>query len=454
MPDLLIENWEKTLSLLERGLSSASYNSWILPLEPYRIDGGEALLIAPEDYFISTINMRHLSTIKRLFNSVIHERTGDSSADYNVRIILRNDIRNDGGIARATETVRERSVYRESFNQKYVFETFVKGKCNEFAFAASQAVAESPGKTANYNPLFLYGGVGLGKTHLMQSIGNYILDYDKTARVLYTTSENLTNEFIASIRERRNQEFRDRYRNIDVLMVDDIQFLSDKEETQEEFFHTFNTLHFANKQIVISSDKPPGELKTIEERLRGRFGMGLTVDITPPDYETRTAILENKADIENLSVPKDVLRFIAKNISSNIRDLEGALTRVSAYSKLTNTEITVEMAEKALQPMLSENEKREITVGFIQEIVASFYRVTVEEINSRKKSAHLSYARHMAMYLSRMLIDIPLSKVGEKFGKRDHTTIMHACNKISAEMESKPDVAATVRDLENRIKNQ
>jgi chromosomal replication initiator protein len=321
------------------------------------------------------------------------------------------------------------------------------------AFAASLAVAEAPGKTT-YNPLFLYGGVGLGKTHLMHSIGNYILHNDPESKVLYTSAENLMNEFISSLLERKNQEFRDKYRKIDVLLVDDIQFLSDKEGTQEEFFHTFNALYNDNKQIVISSDKPPIELKTLEERLRSRFGCGLIVDITLPDFETRTAILQKKSEIDNINVPKDVIRHIAKNISSNIRELEGALIKVTAYGKLTNTPISIELAERALKDMVNENDNREVTVEFIQTVVANHFGIAVDELKSKKRTQNITFARHLAMYLVRMLMDLALLKVGKEFGGRDHTTVIHACNKVNEELENNPGFKETLIELEKKIKGE
>ncbi len=345
-----------------------------------------------------------------------------------------------------SKTINE---YGSNLIPKYRFENFVKGKSNELAYATAVAVSNSPGKT--YNPLFLYGGVGLGKTHLMHSIGNFVLDMDPSTKVLYCSTETFMNELINSIRQNKNQEFRNKYREIDVLLIDDIQFLSDKEGTQEEFFHTFNTLYNANKQIVISSDQPPKELRTLEDRLRSRFSWGVIVDITLPDFETRTAILEKKAEQDNIKIPKDVTKFIAKNIVSNIRDLEGALNKVSAYATLSGSPITQELAEMALKDIIINNEKPEITVEYIQQVVADYFKITPEEIKSKKRTQNITYPRQIAMYLSRKLIDISLPKIGELFGGRDHSTIIHGCDKITDLIENDSQIRNTVVEIEKLI---
>ncbi len=433
--------WNEALSILSKELMAASFNQWIQPIIPYKIVDDDFILIAPDEAGMLTLEHRHLKQIKTVVAAVTNKM-------YDIRFILLEDL-NKREINIKSEK-RTNAYVSSNLKSKYVFENFVKGKSNELAFAAALAVADAPGETT-YNPLFLYGGVGLGKTHLMHSIGNHIIHMDPQAKILYTSAENLMNEFISSLRERKNQEFRDKYRKIDVLLVDDIQFLSDKEGTQEEFFHTFNALYYDNKQIVISSDKSPMELKTLEERLRSRFGSGLTVDITLPDFETRTAILEKKAEIEGMNISKDVIRFIAKSISSNIRELEGALTKVMAYSKLTNLEINLDMAEKALKDMISENEKREITVEYIQEVVGDYFNVSKEEIRSKKRTQNITYCRHISMYLCHKLIDISLLKVGKEFGGRDHTTVIHACNKISEEFENSASLRETILALEQKI---
>lgn len=336
-----------------------------------------------------------------------------------------------------------------SLNPKYVFETLVTASFNKLAYAAARNVAENPGQ--NYNPLFMYGGVGLGKTHLMHAIGHEVLKNNPEKRVLYITSEKFTNELINSIRDNTTEAFRQKYRNIDLLMVDDIQFLSKKERTQEEFFHTFNALHQANKQIVLSSDRPPKEIKTLEERLSSRFASGLTADIQTPDFETRIAILRKKTEVDSIDIPDEALEYIARRIDSNIRELEGALTRVVAYAGLTGERITTELVADTLKDVFPDNNAREITMDVIQEVVASYYNLKVDDLNSSKRTKTLAYPRQVAMYLCRELTDTSLPQIGDFFGGRDHTTVLHAHNKISEERKENPKLDDTLQDLTKRI---
>ena len=338
---------------------------------------------------------------------------------------------------------------RSNLNPRYVFNSFVVGNSNRMAHAAALAVAEAPARA--YNPLFLYGGVGLGKTHLMHSIAHYILEQNPSAKVLYASSEKFTNELINSIRDDKNEAFRNKYRNIDVLLIDDIQFIAGKERTQEEFFHTFNTLHEANKQIIISSDRPPKEIETLEDRLRSRFEWGLIADIQSPDLETRIAILRKKAELESLSVPEDVLLFIAKTVVSNIRELEGALNRILAFSSLANRPITVELANEALKDLISKDKPKIITADYIQEIVADYFHLKVDELKSAKRTRNIAYPRQIAMYLCRKLTDLSLPKIGEKFGGRDHTTIIHGFEKISKDLTKDMELSQIITELENKI---
>ena len=435
--DIQLE-WSKTLVILEDELMRTAFTTWVKPLVPYKLQGNNFILITEDMDARQTLELRYMPVITK----ALRQASGESLTPM---FVLPSDLnKSDFG-----KTVAK-SIYQSSLLNKYVFDTFVKGKSNELAFAAAHAVAETPGQM--YNPLFLYGGVGLGKTHLMHSIGNYILEQSPEAKVLYTSAENLTNEFISSLKNNKNKEFRDKYRTIDVLLIDDIQFLSEKEGTQEEFFHTFNSLYFSNKQIVISSDRPPIELKTLTNRLTSRFGSGLIVDITMPDFETRMAILEKKAELDHLHLSKDVMIMIARGISSNIRELEGALNKVTAYAKLTKATVTLELAERALKDIISGNGKREVSVEFIQEVVANHFGILVDELRSKKRTAHITQARHMAMYLSRMLLDGPLTKIGQAFGGRDHTTVIHACDKISGEVETNEDMRRTIIILEKAIK--
>ena len=341
---------------------------------------------------------------------------------------------------------------RAQLNPKYTFDTFVIGNSNRFAHAAALAVAEAPAQA--YNPLFIYGGVGLGKTHLMHAIGHYILNQNPHSKVVYVSSEKFTNELINSIRDDRNNEFREKYRNVDVLLIDDIQFIAGKESTQEEFFHTFNALHEANKQIIISSDRPPKEIPTLEDRLRSRFEWGLISDIQPPDLETRIAILKKKAKMENLNIPDDVMLYIATKIQSNIRELEGALIRIVAYSSLTNKEVTVELAEEALKDIISDTKPRKITVDLIKEVVAKEFNVKIEDFNSKKRTRAIAYPRQIAMYLTRELTDLSLPKIGDEFGGRDHTTVIHAYDKIANDIKESEDFKNRVDNLIKDIKGE
>ncbi|MDR3588728.1 MAG: chromosomal replication initiator protein DnaA [Negativicutes bacterium] len=336
-----------------------------------------------------------------------------------------------------------------SLNPKYTFESFVIGNSNRFAHAASLAVAEVPAKV--YNPFFIYGGVGLGKTHLMHAIGHRIRQTHPNMRVLYISSEKFTNELINSIRDGNPESFRQKYRNIDVLLVDDIQFLSKKEHTQEEFFHTFNTLHEANKQIIISSDRAPREIPTLEDRLRSRFEWGLITDIQPPDLETRIAILRKKAMLENLKVPNDIMVYIAGRIDNNIRELEGALIRVMAYSSLTGQSMDMTLATEALKDIFPNGRPKQITMELIQQVVANYFKLRQEELLAKKRTRNVAYPRQIAMYLCRELTETSLPRIGEMFGGRDHTTVIHAHDKINREKNEDAKLSNIIKELTRRI---
>ena len=336
-----------------------------------------------------------------------------------------------------------------SLSSKYTFDTFVMGKSNQFAHAAALAVAKNPGFD-KYNPFFIYGGVGLGKTHLMHAIGHYIIDTHPQMRVLYVSSEKFTNELVNSLVNNKPELFRQKYRNIDVLLVDDIQFITGKQGTQEEFFHTFNTLRDADKQIVLSCDRPPQEVTKLEERLRSRFLWGLTTFIQQPDFETRIAILKKKSLLENVEVPDEVLTYIAGRIDSNIRELEGALTKVIAYSSLSNRPITTELMTEALKDILPNAEKHEITVSSIKKTVADYFNIKIADIDSKSKKREYSYPRQIAMYLSRELTNTSLPQIGEAFG-RDHTTIMHAYDKIRTDTNNDAETKATIAKLTEQL---
>ncbi len=428
--------WEDVLNLIKVELTEVSFNTWLKSIEPISLTDDEIVLGAPNDFTKGILEGRYFNLIRNAINQI-------TGSNYNIKFIIPGE--EVQPLPPSPKEVENEDILNKSkLNPKYSFGTFVTGKSNEFAHAASVAVAEAPAQT--YNPLFIYGGVGLGKTHLMHAIGHYILSQNPNAKVVYVSSEKFTNELINSIREYRNEEFRNKYRNVDVLLIDDIQFIAGKEGTQEEFFHTFNALHDANKQIIISSDRPPKEIPTLEDRLRSRFEWGLITDIQAPDLETRIAILRKKANLENMEIPDDVMLLIANKIQSNIRELEGALIRVVAYSSLTNKAITEELAEEALKDIISNNKPVEITVDLIKDKVSKRFDIRMDEFNSKKRTRAIAYPRQIAMYLTRELTDLSLPKIGDEFGGRDHTTVIHACEKISTDIESD-------HQLRNKIDN-
>ena len=431
--------WEEALKMIEEETSPVSFATWIQPIVPCGIIGNKIILQVKESFLKEIIEKRHLPLIRTAIKMV-------TKNEYDIMITTEEE-QNAGNLHNlAAEKPAENELAR-NLNPKYVFDSFVVGNSNRMAHAASLAVAESPAQA--YNPLFLYGNSGLGKTHLMHSIGHFILDRNPQAKVLYVTSETFTNELINSIQNNKNEEFRNKYRNIDVLMIDDIQFISKKEGTQEEFFHTFNALY---ESIIISSDRPPKEIKTLEDRLRSRFEWGLIADVQPPDYETRIAILKKKAERDNLTVPDDVMAYIAKNIASNIRELEGALTRIVAFATLTNQDISIALAENSLKDIFSENSATPLTPELIQQVVAEYYNIRVEDIQGSKKPKNIAFPRQVSMYLCRKLLDISLPKIGESFGGRDHTTVIYAISKIEKQLESDEGLQKTVHALEKEIK--
>ena len=397
----------------------------------------------PDDFTRGILEARYNKLIKNALKQV-------TSDYYEIRFIIPTEDNYASIMNERYEINQTEESVNSSLNPKYTFETFVIGNSNRLAHAASVAVAESPAKA--YNPLFIYGGVGLGKTHLMHAIGHYILKQNITPKVVYISSETFTNELINSIRDDRNNEFRSKYRNVDVLLIDDIQFIAGKESTQEEFFHTFNSLYEANKQIIISSDRPPKEIRTLEERLRSRFEQGLIADIQPPDLETRIAILKKKAKSENLSISDNVMLLIAKKIHSNIRELEGALIRVVAYSSLTNGEINEDLANEALKDILSNSKPKLITPSVIKDAVGQYYNMKIENFNAKKRNKSIVLPRQIAMFLCRELTDLSLPKIGEEFD-RDHTTIIHAYEKISTDMKTDAQLKSVIEELKSKIES-
>ncbi len=442
--------WQHVLKILSNELNNdMSFNTVLKPTRLAALEADTAIVEVPNDFIKSVIEKRYLNLIKDIFSSVLKQNINvviNVNPEGFGSELLPNDSISLNEVSEVKTLVEDTT---PSLNQKYTFDTFVVGNSNRFAHAASQAVAQAPAKA--YNPFFIYGGVGLGKTHLMHAIGHYILQQDPTCKVVYLSSEKFTNELINSIRDDKNVEFRNKYRTIDVLLIDDIQFIAGKERTQEEFFHTFNALHDANKQLVISSDRPPKEIPTLEERLRSRFEWGLITDIQPPDFETRIAILQKKAMMENLIVPNDVINFIATKIETNIRELEGALIRVVAYSSLTDCPIDIGLAEQVLKDILPDGKPKQVTSAQIVEEVGSYFSIKPEEFKSKKRTKDLAFARQVAMYLCCELTDLSLPKIGEKFGGRDHTTVIHARDKITRDIQEDSQLSNAVESLKKKI---
>ncbi|OON97939.1 MAG: chromosomal replication initiation protein DnaA [Epulopiscium sp. Nele67-Bin005] len=442
------ELWNSILQLVERETSSVSFKTWFKETKLIDMQEDKIVVSVKNEFNKEILSTRYFELLK---NSVLHILNKEYSFEFvllanEARFLEKGSLKNSGKIS---DPLHKRS----NLNPKYNFETFVVGNGNRMAHAAALAIAEAPALA--YNPFFVYGGVGLGKTHLMQSIAQYILEQNPNSKVLYTSSEKFTNELINSIRDDENDIFRNKYRDIDVLLIDDIQFIAGKERTQEEFFHTFNTLYEANKQIIISSDRPPKEIETLEERLCSRFEWGLIADIQNPDLETRVAILRKKAESEGLRFPQDVLLFIANTVVSNIRELEGALTRILAYASLTNRPITIELAKEALKDLVTRTRTyevvKDVTIEGIQEVVARHFDIKVVDLLSKKRAKAIVYPRQIAMYLSRKLTDLSLFKIGEKFNKRDHTTIMHGCDKITADLKNDEYLRGLLIELEKEI---
>jgi chromosomal replication initiator protein len=439
--------WEKILLMMRERMSAPTFDTWFggTQIVAYDASQSRVKVFVPTMFARNWLAANYTTIIQ---NSLI------ALTEQEYTVVFDTTLQLNETAAATEEEIRESSLIpatgNKHLNARYTFETFVIGASNRFAHAASLAVAETPAKA--YNPLFIYGGVGLGKTHLMHAVGHHVLQQNPVANILYLSSERFINEFIMSIRENSTDAFRDRYRSIDVLLIDDIQFLANKEQTQEEFFHTFNALHEAGKQIVISSDRPPKEIPTLEDRLRSRFEWGLITDIQPPDLETRIAILQRKAKADGLMVPEEVAYFIATQINSNIRELEGALIRVMAFSSLINQDISVELAEQALKDIISPDRPKAITVSQIQKVIGDHFGLKVEELKAKKRTKHVAFARQIAMYLTRELTDMSLPKIGDAFGGRDHTTVLHAYDKVSTEISRDHQLKATLDRLAEAIK--
>ena len=453
MIEKIKENWDKILLTLkeEHEISNISYSTWLEPLKPHSFKDNKVTIIVPEQTFLQYVNKKYGFLLKVTISEFLEK---ECEVDFKVKeqIEEAEEPSSPQLIKNNKALVSPDVIQSANLNPKYTFDTFVVGSNNKFAHAASLAVAESPGEI--YNPLFLYGGVGLGKTHLMHSIAHFILQKNPSSRILYVTSEEFTNEVIEAIRNSNNTamtKFREKYRNIDVLLIDDVQFIIGKESTQEEFFHTFNTLHGANKQIILSSDRPPKDMDILEDRIRSRFEWGLLADIQSPDYETRIAILRKKQELDGYSVSDDVIEYIASNIKSNIRELEGALNKIIAYANLEKREINIDLAEQVLRDIISPNEKKVITPEFIIDTVADHFDITPSDIVGSKRSSKIVFPRQIAMYLCREMLDAPLTGIGKMMGDRDHTTVMHGIEKIEKEMSAKDSVRNTVDILKKKI---
>lgn len=449
--DSIKEKWDfiKDTVRKEYDLSDVSFRTWIEPLKFYNVENDVVNILIPSDqtHALSYISNKYKSYFQVTITEMFEH-------DYDISFVLETDIenRNDPNHGKSMNPVYNINYEQANLNPKYKFDTFVVGSNNKFAHSASLAVAESPGNA--YNPLYLYGGPGLGKTHLMHSIGHFILEHNPNAKVLYVTSEQFTNEVIESIRSGNAAamtKLREKYRTVDVLLIDDIQFIIGKESTQEEFFHTFNVLHGAGKQIILSSDKPPKEMETLEERFRSRFEWGLIADIQPPDYETRMAILRKNAEIYDKEIDDEIIQYIATNIKSNIRELEGAFNKVIAFAKLNKADLTLALAEESLKDIIYPDKPKEVTPQLIINVVAEHYGITPEDIISKKRNSEFVLPRQVVMYLIRTMTATSLVNIGKVLGKKDHTTIIHGINKITEELPKNEELKSQIDIIKKKI---
>lgn len=433
----------KAKELLKEETTKISYETWIKILEIQSADNDHIVLLTSTDFQKNIVASKYLDLLTNTFNYLTNK-------ECSVSIVSREELEtasNNSDLSDSTKIEAPINYVTTNLNPKYTFSTFVVGNNNRFAHAAALAVAEAP--ASSYNPLFIYGGVGLGKTHLMHAIGNEILRNNKNSKILYVTSEAFTNELINAIKDNTNDQFRNKYRGIDILLIDDIQFIAGKERIQEEFFHTFNTLYESGKQVILSSDKPPKDIPLLEDRLKSRFEWGIIADISNPDYETRLAILRKKAQIDNIIIDDEILSAIATRIDSNIRELEGTLNKLIATASLTsNRQITMEMAEKAINDIVSQQEKV-ISATYIQETVGKYFNVNPKDLKGSKRSNDITFPRQIAMYLCRNVANMSLPQIGKDFGKRDHTTVMHACNKIEKEIKTNSNTKLIVESVKN-----
>lgn len=425
--------WEACLKSIQQELGDFTFKTWFGELQFISFEDNTLILKSSDSFYIDHIKLKYMTVLTTVCEQCFNQK------NIIIKLVLEEDLKN-------LQNEPKKQPQENNLNNNYVFENFVIGESNRLAHAASVAVGESPGI---YNPLFLYGDVGLGKTHLMHAIANYILSKKPDTKVLYASCEKFTNELIASIREQKNKEFREKYRKIDVLLIDDIQFIVDKTQTQEEFFHTFNDLKDSGKQIIISSDRPPNEIETLTERLRSRFAGGLIADIKTPNFETRTAILEKKAESLNIAIPKEVSQFIAKSVKSNIRELEGALTRVIAYSNLTGVSLSIELAENALKDIIQDKDVS-VSADTILDAVSSHFNVKIDEIKSKKRNQPITNARQVYMYLTREILNESLLNIGKTID-RDHSTVIHGIEKIEEKIKNDKNFEASIMSLKDKI---
>ena len=446
----LAEIWVKCTDKFKESANEKIFDVWIKPIIPLEVTDTYYKVAVKNSFFKTMLEENYANLIEGILSNIIGKNisliieTMEGESSLSEELLEPRPTKTQQQQL-FTEKTAEQQIDESNLNPKFVFETFVIGNSNRFAHAAAQAVANNPAHA--YNPLFLYGGVGLGKTHLMHAIGNRIKQNNPGMKVLYTTSEKFTNEIINSIQNKNTEAFRQKYRNIDCLIIDDIQFLKGKEQTQVEFFHTFNALKDANKQIIISSDRPPREIETLEDRLRSRFDQGLTADIQPPDLETRMAILRTKALSDNIQMPNDVITLLATNIATNIREIEGAYTKIVAYTSLMDMPITMETAQKVLSDMGNTVKTRTITFEGITKVVAEHYNIKQDELFNKKRTQNIAHPRQVAMYLCRELADLSYPKIGELFGGRDHTTVIHAYEKISKNINTNLSLQKEIQEM-------
>lgn len=442
--------WSAILAEIGKEISKPSFETWFTSTRPISLNDHCLVVAVPNDFTREWLQNRYHDIIKNKINEV-------TSQNYDLQFVVSSDFidleessENTTVIHPVVNTREQEKKQLSLFNPRYTFESFVVGPCNRLSHAASLAVAKTPSKA--YNPFFIYGGVGLGKTHLLHAIGQYVSNHHHYENILYCSSEKFTNDFINSIRDNKTAEFRNKYRSMEILLIDDIQFLAGKEQTQEEFFHTFNTLHNLNRQIVVSSDRPPKEIPTLEDRLRSRFEWGLITDIQSPDLETRIAILRKKALTEDLDISNEVIHYIASKIENNIRELEGALIRIVAYASLSNSEITLELTDEALKNILFTSKKK-ISIQKIIQSTAEHFHLTVNDLCGKRRTKDIALARQVAMYLSRNLTELSLPKIGEEFGGRDHTTVLYAVRKIENILENNNEKKMTLDLIKSEIVN-